>query len=67
MEKIKYQWKTMRKAFMDLNIEKSGKISLKEFRFYLNFWGLHISEQEINSCFNKFDVDGDGLISYKDF
>ena len=29
---------------MDLNIEKTGKISTREFKFYLNFWGLEITE-----------------------
>jgi hypothetical protein len=29
---------------MDLNVEKTGKISKKEFRFYLNFWGMDISQ-----------------------
>jgi len=26
-----------------------------------------ISEQKFNQIFSKFDLDGDGLISYKDF
>lgn len=29
---------------MDLNIEKTGKISKREFKFYLNFWGITISD-----------------------
>lgn len=57
----------MRKAFMDLNIEKTGKISKKEFKFFLNFWGLDIKDAEMIKCFNNFDIDGDGFISYKDF
>lgn len=52
---------------MDLNIEKTGKISKREFKFYLNFWGITISEEQFISIFNKFDLDGDGEISYKDF
>ncbi len=67
LEKIKFQWKTLRKAFMNLNIEKTGKISKREFMFYLDFWGITISEQKFNQIFSKFDLDGDGLISYKDF
>ena len=67
LEKIKFQWKTLRKAFMDLNIEKTGKISKREFKFYLNFWGITISEEQFTQIFNKFDLDGDGEISYKDF
>jgi len=67
LEKIMFQWKTLRKAFMDLNIEKTGKISKKEFKFFLNFWGMEISEADVNKCFSNFDIDGDGFISYKDF
>jgi len=67
LEKIKFQWKTLRKAFMDLNIEKTGKISKREFKFYLNFWGMEVSEGEFDHVFSKFDLDKDGLISYKDF
>ena len=52
---------------MDLNIEKTGKISQRELKFYLNFWGMEISQAEFDLIFNKFDLDGDGLISYKDF
>jgi len=64
---MQIQWKTLRKAFMDLNIEKTGKISIKEFRFFLNFWGMDIPEAQSQKCFNNFDMDGDGFISYKDF
>jgi len=52
---------------MDLNIEKTGKISSRELKFYLNFWGITINEDEFNHVFNRFDLDGDGVISYKDF
>jgi hypothetical protein len=30
---------------MDLNIEKTGKISKREFKFYLIFWGINISDE----------------------
>lgn len=52
---------------MDLNTEKTGKISKTEFRGILNFWGLTISDDVFNKIFHKFDMDGDGKISYKDF
>lgn len=57
----------MRKAFMDLNIEKTGRISKREFKFFLNFWGMDLAESEISKSFNNFDMDKDGYISYKDF
>lgn len=67
IDKMSIQWKTLRKAFRDLNMEKTGKISKREFRYMLDFWGMDISEEEFNAIFTKFDMDGDGFISYKDF
>jgi len=67
LEKIKFQWKTIRKCFNDLNIEKTGRISKKELKYFLDFWGLDINPTEFQSIFSKFDLDGDGFISYKDF
>jgi Ca2+-binding EF-hand superfamily protein len=67
IEKIMCQWKTVRKAFMDMNSEKDGNISKNEFKYQLDFWGLKITDEQFEKVFNKFDVDGDGLISYKDF
>jgi len=50
-----------------LNIEKTGKISEKELKFFLNFWGLKAEEEEFSEVFKLFDHDNDGKISYKDF
>lgn len=52
---------------MDLNIEKTGRITRREFKFYLNFWGMDITDEEFEAVYNKFDLDKDGVISYKDF
>ena len=46
LEKIKFHWKTLRKAFGDLNVEKSGFISQNELKFYLHFWGIDISDED---------------------
>jgi hypothetical protein len=43
LEKIKFQWKTLKKAFSDLNQEKSGAIKPEELRHYLNHWGLFVN------------------------
>lgn len=64
---MQFQWKTLRKAFMDLNVEKSGFIEPEELRFYLKHWGLNLTDEQFNYIFNKFDYDKDGKISYKDF
>jgi hypothetical protein len=50
-----------------LNTEKTGKISKKEFRDILNFWCITIEDDVFDKIFGKFDVDGDGKISFKDF
>lgn len=53
---------------MDLNVKKSGAIEPKELWFYFEHWGLGgITEAQFKQLFNKFDLDGDGKISYKDF
>jgi Ca2+-binding EF-hand superfamily protein len=52
---------------MDLNLEKTGKISKRELKFFLNFWGMEITEEEFQFVFDRFDLDKDGSISYKDF
>eukprot|EP00347_Sterkiella_histriomuscorum_P012608 403367915 len=67
IEKIKSQWKTIRKAFIDLNKEKTGFIEAQELRFYFKHWGLDLTDQQFQFIFNKFDCDKDGKISYKDF
>ena len=66
-QKIYEQWKTMRKAFMSLNWMNNGSISKEELKFYLNHWGIAVSDEEFDELYNKFDIDQDGSISYKDF
>ena len=46
LEKIKFQWKTLRKAFMDLNLEKTGSISPAELKFYFQHWGLTLNNSQ---------------------
>ncbi len=35
IDKIKFQWKTIRKAFGDINKERDAAIAEDELRFYL--------------------------------
>ena len=65
--KISDQWKTIQKAFNDLNRSKTGKITQDEFKFYLNHWGITTTPQEFEEIWSKYDLDKDGFISYADF
>lgn len=67
LTKIQFQWKTLRKAFMDLNVSKTGMIQPSELRFMLNHWGMTVTDETFANLFSKLDADGDGAISYKDF
>jgi Ca2+-binding EF-hand superfamily protein len=48
-------------------MEKTGAISKREFKYFLDFWGFEIDAKTFESVFATFDLDGDGKISYKDF
>ena len=65
MDKMKYQWKKIRKAFMNLNIEKSGAITKQDLTIYFSSWGL--TKEQFDWLFDQFDKDKDGKISYNDF
>ena len=62
------QYGKIRPAFQKINISRSGKINLPEFKYMIKFWGMEdASEEEIQKCYDLFDLDGDGIISFKDF
>jgi len=46
IDKIVLQWKTIRKAFSDMNkdINAMGYLSKDELRFYLNHWGMKVTD-----------------------
>lgn len=64
---MQFQWKTLKKAFTDLNSGKSGSIMPTELKYYLNHWGFYLSDEQFHLLLQKLDVDKDGKISYEDF
>ena len=46
LEKFQMQWKSIKKAFSDLNKGKTGAINPDEVKNYLNHWGLTISNDQ---------------------
>lgn len=68
VDKMRIQWKTISKAFKDMNKDiHSDGISEDELRFYLNHWGLQMSDEKFKDIYAMFDNDKDGKISYSDF
>jgi len=67
LQKIREQWKTIKKSFHDISKEKSGFIEADELKFYLRHWGLSVTEQTFNHLVQELDWDKDGKISYSDF
>lgn len=46
MEKFQNQWKTIKKAFSDLNKGKTGAINPNELKSYFTNWGLNITDEQ---------------------
>lgn len=67
MDKIQTQWKTLKKAFSDLNQSKNGWIEKQDLKRYLTNWGLDITEEQFEDLYAFLDHDKDGHITYEDF
>ena len=52
---------------MNKDTSATGFISKAELKFYLNHWGLEMTEKQFNDVYNLMDIDQDGVISYNDF
>ena len=56
IDKMRVQWKTISKAFKDMNKDiHSDGISDNELRFYLDHWGLKMSDEKFKQIYSKFD------------
>lgn len=51
LSKIQFKWKTLRKAFMDLNVSKTGMIKPEELKFILDHWGMHVTDEKFQDLF----------------
>jgi Ca2+-binding EF-hand superfamily protein len=67
LEKIQDQWKTIRKSFHDISKDTRGQMEAEELKFYLNHWGIHVTDETFNKIFQTLDWDKDGKVSYTDF
>lgn len=66
-DKIREQWKTIKKSFTDLTKDSNGTIDIEELRGYFNKWGIHMTEETFQKIYEELDWDKDGKVSYSDF
>ena len=68
----------LRRAFADIDANKSGLIDMQEFTDALERFGLHtashgrggaggLGNHVVEALFNYFDADGNGSIEYSEF
>ncbi|XP_067292497.1 EF-hand calcium-binding domain-containing protein 6 isoform X3 [Pseudorasbora parva] len=64
---IQLFWTQMRQKFTSLDKERTGKISLQDFRKVLRQYSVNLSEEEFFHFTSFFDSNLSGRISYNDF
>ena len=62
-----YSERSLRTLFKKFDKSGTGKISRVEFRRAFSELGLTAPSKEVQQLMNRLDIDGDGLISYKEF
>ena len=55
----------LRAAFLDIDVDKSGIISMEEFTTAMK--GSMAESKDVQILFQKIDMDGTGTISYTEF
>ncbi|XP_072113230.1 EF-hand calcium-binding domain-containing protein 6 isoform X1 [Mobula birostris] len=65
--KVDYLWDDLRKEFQELDPYRTGFISKEEFKDILTELCINLNEYECEMLAKKFEVNGDGRISYIDF
>ncbi|XP_048014418.1 EF-hand calcium-binding domain-containing protein 6 isoform X1 [Megalobrama amblycephala] len=64
---IQLFWRQMRQKFTSFDKERTGKISLQDFRKVLRQYSMNLSEEEFFHFTSFFDSNLSGRISYNDF
>lgn len=57
----------LRQMFMDMDTDRSGAISVREFMIGLQNLGQRISMDDMHSIMQAADMDGNGKIDYQEF
>ena len=64
--KIKLQFKTLKKAFYELDRHRQGHITFDKFCTILTDWGFEAKDSQFRQLFNWLDYDKDQKISFQD-
>ncbi|XP_055487999.1 EF-hand calcium-binding domain-containing protein 6 [Leucoraja erinacea] len=65
--KVDYLWDDLRKEFQELDPYRTGFTSTEEFKDILSELCINLNEYECEMLAKKFEVNGDGRVSYIDF
>lgn len=57
----------LRATFEQLDLDRNNYIGLEEFRQALQELKFDLAEQEVITLLRRYDLDGDGKISYNEF
>jgi Ca2+-binding EF-hand superfamily protein len=66
IEKLFNQFKSLQKAFVEMNKSKSGFITPEEFEDLIKGWGFEAPTYLIREVFDWIDFDRDGKITFED-
>ncbi|XP_017330552.1 EF-hand calcium-binding domain-containing protein 6 isoform X1 [Ictalurus punctatus] len=64
---VQLYWRTMKQAFISCDKERTGKISLQDFRKVLRQYNINLSEEDVFHLTSFFDKNISGCISYNEF
>jgi len=71
-DKVETQHKLLRKAFLNIDKDRSGTLTVDEIRSALQNWNLYQESPErfekmLKALFARADADGNGTIDYEEF
>lgn len=66
IDKLFSQYKTIKKAFSELNKDRNGYIEFNDFYYVFKSWGFEASDDAIKELFAWLDQDKDNRISFED-
>lgn len=63
---MKHQFKTLKKAFYELDRSRQGHITMDRLKIIIKDWGFEPKDKQLRSLFDWLDFDKDQKISFAD-